>query len=130
WLTYSAVDERLRLGMQEQLQAILGANVRGARVWLEDRETMTRQVAALQPLASATKSWVREPQDGTPLPQDEFERRLLPLKHAGIIADYFVLDGRNRVRASSAPSSLGLDLSEHPLVVDLAGRQSAIQGPV
>lgn len=130
WLTYDAVDERLRLGMHEQLEVILGANVRVARSWLEGRETMARELAKSVPIVAAAGSVLRARRDDADSTGSDLAVRLAPLRQAGTFDDFFLLDGNGVVRASSAPSTLGLDLSHHPLVAGLARADSASTGPV
>lgn len=128
WLTYAAVDRRLRLNMQEQLDAILHANERAARAWLEGREEITRQLASSAALQKASRQLER------PGSVDSMEslisEALRPLSVAGLVENYFLLDAQGRVRVTSAPSAEGLLLDQHPIVSRLENAAQATAGPL
>jgi signal transduction histidine kinase len=128
WLTYEAVDRRLRLNMQQQLDAILHANERAARAWLEGREQITRQVASSGPVREASRR-LADPGSVTAA-EHLLAEALNPLRMAGLVENYYLLDGASRVRATSDPSARGLLLEEHAAVTRLRGAASTTAGPL
>lgn len=128
WLTYDAVDQRLRLGMHEQLEAILDANVRVARTWLQGRQTMARDLADSAPIVEAATMVLRA--DGAADQESAFAARMSALRQAGAFEHYFLVSADGIVLESSAPSTLGRDLSTHPAIEGLAHAESTSTGPV
>ncbi len=129
WLTYDAVDQRLRLGMHEQLEAILDANVRVARTWLQGRQTMARELAVSPPVVAAASAVLRDPRAAGQQERD-FSTRLNALREAGAFEHYFLVSADGVVLESSAPSALGRDLSAHPVIEGLLRAESTSTGPV
>lgn len=104
--TYFRIEQELQATLRTQLNAVLAANVRSARTWLDEQTELSRRLAAETSVARAAARVVQSGPQDSRLAAQEFERVTYPFRVAARVSEVRVLEpgGRPRTGTSAFPT--------------------------
>jgi signal transduction histidine kinase len=129
WLTFRRVNEQLRQGIGEKLEAILQANVGATQVWLEGQDLMVRALASSPAVSVEAAVAINGEGQARDDARQALNARFQPLRIAGVIVDYLVVTPGRTVAASSIPAVEGVTLAATPPWETLRTRGSVVSAP-
>jgi len=101
--TYYRIEQELQATLRTQLGAVLEANVRSARSWLDEQHELGRRLAAETSVARAAARVVQAPPAERDLVSQEFERVAHPFRIAARVGEIRVLEPGGRPRTGDTP---------------------------
>jgi len=99
--TYYRIEQELQATLRTQLNAVLSANVRSARTWLDEQTELARRLAAETSVARAAAAVVRSSGTGEAAAAAEFERVTRPFRIAARVGEIRVLEPGGRARTGT-----------------------------
>lgn len=101
--TYFRIEQELQATLRTQLNAVLAANVRSARTWLDEQTELSRRLAAETSVARAAARVVQSGAQDSRLAEQEFERVTYPFRVAARVSEVRVLEPGGRPRTGTSP---------------------------
>jgi len=101
--TYFRIEQELQATLRAQLSAVLEANVRSARTWLDEQTELARRLAAETTVARAAARVVQADGAETEARAAEFERVTYPYRIAARVGEIRVLEPGGRPRTGTGP---------------------------
>jgi len=102
-LTYFRIEQELQATLRTQLNAVLEANVRSARNWLDEQTDLSRRLAAETTVARAAARVVQSSGPESQVAASEFERVTYPYRIAARVGEIRVLEPGGRPRTGTTP---------------------------
>lgn len=101
--TYYRIEQELEATLRTQLGAVLDANVRSARTWLDEQADLARRVAAETGVARAAVRVVQTTGQDADEAAAEFERVTYPFRIGARVGEIRVLEPGGRPRTGTTP---------------------------